>query len=185
MDTELKKKTQVEMEDSVAALKKNFAAIRTGRASMALVDHILVDYYGTPTILSQVASLSLPDSRTIMIQPWEPKIIQEIERAIMKSDLDLTPANDGKAIRINIPTLTEERRKDLVKLIKKRGEDGKVSIRNHRRDSNDALKKLEKEKEISEDDLKKSLDEIQKMTDEFIKKIDEVISHKEKEIMEV
>ncbi len=185
MDTELKKKTQIEMEDAVAALKKKFAAIRTGRASMALVDHILVDYYGTPTMLSQVASLSLPDSRTIMIQPWEPKIIQEIERAIMKSDLDLTPANDGKAIRINIPTLTEERRKDLVKLIKKRGEDGKVSIRNHRRDSNDALKKLEKEKEISEDDLKKSLDEIQKMTDEFIKKIDEVISHKEKEILEV
>ncbi len=185
MESEIKKKTRQEMEDSVSALKKDFSALRTGRASLALLDHITVDYYGTPTKLNQAASLSLPDSRTIMIQPWEPKMIQEIEKAIMKSDLGLTPANDGKVVRINIPALTEERRKDLVKVTKKRGEEAKVSVRNHRRDTNEALKRLEKDKEISEDDLKKSLDEIQKVTDEFIKKVDETVSHKEEEIMEV
>ena len=185
MDSEIKQNTKKHMVESVEALKKDYAAIRTGRASLALLDHISVDYYGTATKLNQAASLSLPDSRTIMIQPWEPKMIQDIEKAIMKSDLGLTPANDGKVVRINIPTLTEERRKDLVKIVKKRGEDAKVSVRNQRRDTNDALKKLEKDKEISEDDLKKSLDEIQKLTDEFVKKVDETVAHKEEEIMEV
>ncbi len=185
MDSEIKLNTKKHMEESVEALKKDYAALRTGRASLALLDHISVDYYGTATKLNQAASLSLPDSRTIMIQPWEPKMIQDIEKAIMKSDLGLTPANDGKVVRINIPTLTEERRKDLVKIVKKRGEEAKVSVRNQRRDTNEALKKLEKDKEISEDDLKKSLDEIQKLTDEFVKKVDETVAHKEEEIMEV
>ena len=185
MDSEIKQNTKKHMEESLDALKKDYAALRTGRASIALLDHITVDYYGTPTKLNQAASLSLPDSRTIMIQPWEPKMIQDIERAIMKSDLGRTPANDGKVVRINIPTLTEERRKDLVKVVKKRAEDAKVSVRNHRRETNEALKKLEKDKDISEDDLKKSLDEIQKLTDEFVKKVDETVGHKEEEIMEV
>ncbi len=185
MESEIKQKAKTQMEESVEALKKDYSALRTGRASLALLDHITVDYYGTPTVLNQAASLSLPDSRTIMIQPWEPKMIQDIEKAIMKSNLGLTPANDGKAVRINIPALTEERRKELVKVVKKRGEEAKVSVRNHRRDTNDALKKLEKDKDISEDDLKKSLDEIQKLTDEFVKKVDSTVAHKEEEIMEV
>jgi ribosome recycling factor len=185
MDSELKKLAQQEMADSVESLKKDLAAMRTGRASLALLDHIVIDYYGTPTQLSQAASLSLPDSRTIMITPWEPKLLKEIDKAIMKSDLGLTPANDGKAVRINIPALTEERRKELVKIAKKRAEEAKVSVRNHRRDSNVGLKKLEKNKDISEDDLKKSLDEVQKLTDDYIKKVDMVIVHKEEEIMEV
>ncbi|MCK4911084.1 MAG: ribosome recycling factor [Thermodesulfovibrionales bacterium] len=185
MDSEIRQNAKKHMEESIEALKKDYAAIRTGRASLALLDHINVDYYGTSTKLNQAASLSLPDSRTIMIQPWDPKIVQDIEKAIMKSDLDLTPSNDGKVVRINIPTLTEERRKDLVKVVKKRAEVAKVSVRNHRRETNEALKKLEKDKEISEDDLKKSLDEIQKLTDEFVKNVDATVAHKEEEIMEV
>lgn len=185
MEKELKSKTEERMKRAVEKLKKDFGSIRTGRASLALLDGIQVEYYGTPTPLNQVATLNIPESRQITIQPWEPKVIQDIERAIMKSDLDLTPLNDGKIIRINIPPLTEERRKDLVKLIKKRGEEGRVAVRNIRRDSNEALRKLEKDKEISEDDLKKSLDEVQKMTDSYIKKVDETVEHKEKETMEV
>jgi len=185
MQKELKKEHEAKMASAIESLKKDFAAIRTGRASIALLDGIQVDYYGNPTALQQVASLSTPDSRQIVIQPWEPKIIPDIERAILKSDLDLTPANDGKLIRINIPPLTEERRKQLVKVVKKRSEEAKVSIRNIRRDLNDALKHLEKDKELSEDDLKKSLDEVQKMTDDYIKKVDEKLEHKEIEIMEV
>ncbi len=185
MEKELKSKTEERMERAVEKLKKDFGSIMTGRASLALLDGIQVEYYGNPTPLNQLATLNIPESRQITIQPWEPKVIQDIERAIMKSDLDLTPANDGKIIRINIPSLTEERRKDLVKLIKKRGEEGRVAVRNIRRDSNEALKKLEKDKEISEDELKKSLDEVQKMTDSYIKKVDETVEHKEKETMEV
>jgi len=185
MDTKVKNTAKSEMEDSLEALKKHFGAMRTGRASLALVDHLMVDYYGTPTQLNQAATLSLPDSRTIAIQPWEPKLIQEIEKAILKSNLDITPMNDGVTVRINIPTLTEERRHDLVKVMKKRSEEARVSVRNHRRDANESLKKLEKDKEIGEDDLKKALDEIQKLTDEYVKKVDETLSHKEAEIMEV
>jgi ribosome recycling factor len=185
MQKEIKKEHEDKMVSAIEALKKDFASIRTGRASLALLDGVQVDYYGNPTPLNQVSSLSTPDSRQIVIQPWEPKIIPDIERAILKSDLDLTPTNDGKLIRINIPPLTEERRKQLVKVVKKRAEEARVSIRNIRRDFNEALKKLEKDKEISEDDLKKSLDEVQKITDDFIKKIDEKLEHKEQEIMEV
>lgn len=167
------------------ALKKDFSSIRTGRASLALMDSIVVDYYGTLTPIQQLASLSIPESRQIAIQPWEHKIISEIEKAILKSELGLTPMNDGKVIRINIPVLTEERRKQLVKLVKKRAEESKIAVRNIRRDINEEIKKLEKEKRISEDDVKKSHDEIQKITDLFINKVDEILSHKEKEIMEV
>ena len=185
MEKELKRKAVEKMDHSIEALKKEFASVRTGRASLALLDGIKVDYYGTPTPLQQVASLSVPESRQIAIQPWNQKIISDIEKAIMKSDLGLTPTNDGKVIRINIPLLTEERRKQLVKVVRKNSEDAKVAVRNIRRDVNDEIKKLEKEKHLSEDDTKKSLDEIQKFTDSYVKKIDEILMHKEKEIMEV
>jgi ribosome recycling factor len=185
MVQELRKKTNERMIGAVDALKKDFSSIRTGRASLALLDGISVDYYGTLTPIQQLASLSIPESRQIAIQPWEHRIIPEMERAILKSDLGLTPMNDGKTIRINIPILTEERRKHLVKVVKKRAEEAKVAVRNIRRDSNEELKKLEKEKHLSEDDAKKEHDDIQKITDTFIKKIDEVLQHKEKEIMEV
>jgi len=173
------------MQASIEALKKKFASVRTGRASLSLLDGLTVDYYGTPTPLTQVASLSLPDSRQIAIQPWEQKLIPEIEKAIMKSDLGLTPMNDGKLIRINIPALNEERRKQLVKVVRKEAEDAKVAVRNIRRDVNEELKKLEKEKHVSEDEIKKEHDEVQKITDSFVKKVDELLEHKEKEIMEV
>jgi ribosome recycling factor len=185
MIQELRKKTSDRMQGAVDALKKEFAGIRTGRASMGLLDGIIVDYYGTPTPVQQLASLSIPESRQIAIQPWENRLIPEIEKAIMKSDLGLTPMNDGKTIRINIPILTEERRKQLVKIVRKRAEESKIAVRNNRRDSNEELKKLEKEEHISEDEVKKEHDEIQKITDSFIKKIDELLEHKEKEIMEV
>jgi ribosome recycling factor len=185
MIQELRKKSNERMQASIEALKKKFGTVRTGRASLSLLDGLTVDYYGTPTPVQQVASLSIPDSRQILIQPWEQKIIPEIEKAIMKSDLGLTPMNDGKLIRINIPALTEERRKQLVKVVKKEAEDAKVAVRNIRRDINDELKKLEKEKHVSEDEIKKEHDEIQKITDSFIKKVEELLEHKEKEIMEV
>jgi len=185
MIQELRKKTSDKMQGAIDALKKEFSSIRTGRASMALLDGIIVDYYGTPTPVQQLASLSIPESRQIAIQPWEQRLIPEIEKAIMKSDLGLTPMNDGKLIRINIPILTEERRKQLVKVVKKRAEESKIAVRNIRRDSNEELKKLEKEEHISEDEVKKEHDEIQKITDSFIKKIDELLAHKENEIMEV
>jgi ribosome recycling factor len=185
MEKELRRKTDERMKKAIEVLKKEFASIRTGRASLALLDDIKVEYYGTPTPLNQVATLNIPDPKQISIQPWDQKAIQDIEKAILKSDLGLTPMNDGKIIRISIPPLTEERRKDLVKVVKKKGEEGKVAIRNIRRDANDSLKKFEKDKEISEDELKKSLDEVQKMTDGYIKKVDETVEHKEQEIMEV
>lgn len=185
MEKELKRRVAEKMEGAVEALKREFGAIRTGRASLALLDGIIVDYYGTATPLQQVASLSIPDPRQIAIQPWEQRIIPEIEKAIMKSELGLTPMNDGKVIRINLPTLTEERRKQIVKVARKRAEEAKITVRNIRRDSNEELKKLEKDKHISEDVVKKSLDEIQKLTDSYIVKIDEVLRHKENEIMEV
>jgi len=185
MIQELRRKTSERMQASIEALKKKFASVRTGRASLSLLDGLTVDYYGTSTPIQQLASLSIPDSRQISIQPWEQKIIPEIEKAIMKSDLGLTPMNDGKLIRINIPTLTEERRKQLVKVVKKEAEDAKVAVRNVRRDINEELKKLEKEKHVSEDEIKKEHDEVQKITDSFVKKVDELLEHKEKEIMEV
>lgn len=184
MDQELKKRINDRMSKAIDALKKDLASVRTGRASLALLDGIMVNYYDTLTPLQQLASLSIPESRQIAIQPWDTKIIPEIEKAILKSDLGLTPTNDGKTIRINIPPLTEERRKQLVKAVKKKAEETKVAIRNIRRDIIDDLKKMEKEKHLSEDDVKRSQDEIQKITDLYINKVDEVLSFKEKEIME-
>jgi ribosome recycling factor len=185
MIQEHRKKVNERMNGAIDALKKEFSGVRTGRASLGLLDGMAIDYYGTMTPIQQLANLSVPEPRQIVIQPWEQKIIPDIEKAIMKSDLGLTPMNDGKIIRINIPALTEERRKQLVKVVKKRAEEGKVAVRNIRRDANDDLKKMEKDKHLSEDDVKKEHDEIQKLTDAFIKKIDEVLEHKEKEIMEV
>ena len=185
MEQELKRKTTDLMSRTIEVLKKDFSSIRTGRASLALLDGIAVNYYDTLTPLQQLASLSIPESRQIAIQPWDQKVIPDIEKAILKSDLGLTPTNDGKTIRINIPMLTEERRKQLVKMVKKKAEEAKVAIRNIRRDTNEELKKLEKEKHISEDIVKKSQDDIQKLTDSYIVKVDEVLANKEKEIMEV
>jgi len=173
------------MTRSIEVLKKDFASIRTGRASLSLLDGILVNYFDTQTPLQQLATLSIPESRQITIQPWDQKIIPDIEKAILKSDLGLTPSNNGKIIRIIIPPLTEERRKQLVKAVKKKAEESKVAIRNIRRDTNDELKNLEKEKQLSEDEAKKLHDEVQKITDTYIAKVDDVLKHKEKEIMEV
>ncbi|BFR49241.1 ribosome recycling factor [Nitratidesulfovibrio sp. HK-II] len=177
--------TEERMEKALGALDREFAKLRTGRASTSLVDNIKVDYYGTPTPISQLASVSVPDSRTLTIQPWDRSAFPLVEKAIMKSDLGLNPVNDGKIIRISIPPLTEERRKDLVKVARKYTEEAKVAVRNVRRDANDALKKLEKGKEISEDDVRKSTDDVQKLTDRFVAKSDEKCTAKEKEIMEL
>jgi ribosome recycling factor len=185
MEKELKKRITDRMEGAIEVFKKDLATIRTGRASLGLLEGITVDYYGTPTPIQQVASLSIPEPRQILIQPWEQRLIPEIEKAIMKSDLGLTPTNDGKTIRINIPTLTEERRKQLVKVVRKRAEEARIAIRNIRRDANEELKRLEKDKHLSEDIVKKSQEEIQKLTDSYIAKVDDILGHKEKEIMEV
>ncbi|MBM4136220.1 MAG: ribosome recycling factor [Nitrospira sp.] len=185
MQQELKRKTTERMNGALEALKKELASIRTGRASLALLDGISVNYYGVLTPLQQLTSLSIPESRQIAIQPWEQKIIPDIEKAIMKSDLGLTPVNDGKLIRLHIPPLTEERRKQLTKIVKKKAEETKIAIRNIRRDVNEEIKKLEKEEHLSEDDVKRSQDEIQKLTDSQIARVDEILAHKEKEIMEV
>ncbi|WP_456324926.1 ribosome recycling factor [Desulfonauticus submarinus] len=173
------------MKKAVSVLEKELAKLRTGRASTGLVENLKVDYYGTLTPLNQLASISIPDSRTIAIQPWDRGAFSEIEKAIQKSDLGLTPVNDGKVIRINLPPLTEERRKELVKLAKKYGEEAKIAVRNIRRELNETLKKMKNEKEITEDDLHRGQDEVQKLTDKYIAKIDEILADKEKEIMEI
>jgi ribosome recycling factor len=182
---ELKRKAAERMTRTIEVLKKDFSSIRTGRASLSLLDGIMVNYFDTQTPLQQLATLSIPESRQITIQPWDQKIIPDIEKAILKSDLGLTPSNNGKIIRIIIPPLTEERRKQLVKAVKKKAEEAKVAVRNIRRDTNDDLKKLEKEKNLSEDEAKKFHDEVQKITDSYIAKVDDVLKLKEKEIMEV
>lgn len=187
MVNETKKKAEEKMNKALDTLRREFAAIRTGRASLGILDGIVVDYYGTPTPLNQVSNLAVPDPRTITIQPWEAKILGEIEKAILKSDVGLTPSNDGKTIRLSIPPLTEERRQQIVKHAKKIAEDSRVAIRNIRRDINDEIKKKAKDKDahISEDETKKLQDDIQKITDSYIKKVDELLAHKEKEIMTV
>ena len=173
------------MQKALENLELEFKRLRTGRASIALVDGIRVEYYGTSTPLNQLATLTIPEPRTIMIQPWDTTIVSEVEKAILKSELGLTPMNDGKIIRINIPPLTEERRRDLVKVIKKKAEEAKVAVRNIRRDANEMVKDLKKEKEISEDDQFRAQDEIQKITDEFISNIDSVYNTKETEVLEI
>jgi ribosome recycling factor len=182
---DFKKKAADRMNGAIESLKKDFASISTGRASLSLFDGINIDYYCMLTPLNQVTTLGIPESRQITIQPWEQRLIPEIEKAILKSGLGLTPSNDGKVIRINIPALTEERRKELVKVVKKRAEEARIAVRNIRRDVNDELKKFEKEQHMSEDDVKRLQEEIQKVTDSYIAKIEEVLQHKEKEIMEV
>jgi ribosome recycling factor len=173
------------MGKSIESLKREYSRLRTGRASVSLLDGIRVSYYDTPTPLNQMASLAIPEPRLIVIQPWDKTAIGDIEKAILKSELGLTPMNDGKVIRIAIPPLTEERRKELVKVARKMSEDNKVAIRNIRRDANDMLKDLKMEKEITEDDLYRSQDEVQKITDDFIAQVDELCMAKEKEILEI
>ncbi len=184
MIDDIYQETKESMAKTVASLKSELQRIRTGRASLSILDSIKVDYYGTPTPLNQMATLAVPESRLITIQPWDVSAIKDIEKAILKSDLGLTPSNDGKILRISIPPLTEERRKELVKVIHKICEDHKVTARNMRRDSNDLVRSLKKDSEISEDEAFRSQDEIQKITDEHIKLIDECYSEKEKEILE-
>ena len=174
-----------EMEKTVKGFTNELKRVRTGRASTAILDGIKVDYYGNPTPLNQLATVSAPEPRLIIIQPWDAGSIGDVEKAILKSDLGLTPQNDGKVIRITIPNLTEERRKELVKMVRKMSEDFKVALRNHRRDSIEFLKELKKEKEISEDDYFRLHDKVQEITDEYIKSTDEILVEKEKEIMEI
>ncbi|MBW2566133.1 MAG: ribosome recycling factor [Deltaproteobacteria bacterium] len=175
---------QDRMADSIDALKNDFKKVRTGRASLALFEGMKISYYGTSTPLNQVASLSIPESRLIVINPWDQSIIGEIEKEILKSELGLTPMNDGKVIRISIPALTEDRRKELVKVVHKIAEEHKVSIRNIRRDSNELLKGLKKDGDISEDDFFRAQDKVQNITDDYIKSVDEICHEKEKEILE-
>jgi len=185
MDKQILKDAEERMKKVLTSLKSEFATIRTGRASTALLDKIYVDYYGTPTPINQVASLSVPEPKMIVIQPWDMKVLGAIEKAILKSDLGLTPNNDGKVIRLILPDLTAERRKELVKLSSKKAEEARVAVRNIRREFNDRLKKQEKNHEISEDDMKRAQEEIQKLTDKYIEEIDKALEQKEKDIMEV
>lgn len=173
------------MDKSLQSLKAELAKLRTGRASTALVDAVHVDYYGSSVPISQVANITTPDARTIQIVPWEQNIIGSVEKSILAANIGLTPQNDGKVIRINVPAMTEERRKELVKLVKKYGEDTKVAIRNHRRDANEGVKKDEKDKKISSDEAKKQMDVIQKKTDEKVAEVDKIVAGKEKEILTV
>ena len=173
------------MKKTIEMLRKEYGTLRAGRATPSLLDKITVDYYGTPTPINQVANISVPEPRCIIIQPWEKTMISPVEKAILKSDLGLTPNSDGSVIRLNIPQLTQQRRAELVKVVHKKAEETRVAVRNLRRDANEGIKKLEKDKTISEDEAKKAQDDMQKMTDKYIKEIDTVMSAKEKEIMEV
>jgi ribosome recycling factor len=173
------------MDKSIRTLEKSFSKVRTGRASLALLDGIKIEYYGVPSPLNQVATLSIPESRTILISPWDSSIIGSIEKAIQKSELGLMPMNDGKLVRIHIPQLTEERRRELVKVVRKMAEECKINLRSARRDANDQLKSLKKDNDISEDELFTYQDDVQKVTDKYIEKVDSVLSMKETEIMEI
>ncbi len=185
MIKEIEKNLSEKMEKTVTVLKHELTTLRAGRANPSILDRITVEYYGAQTPLNQLANISAPEPRVLMISPWDAKAISAIEKAIQKSDLGINPSNDGKVIRLIVPQLTEERRKELVKLVKKYAEEAKVAVRNIRRDANEHLKKLKKDSEITEDELKKSEEETQKITDKFIKEIDKVMEAKEKEIMEV
>ncbi len=185
MEDKIYSEALAKMEKTLSSLKADLNKVRTGRASLALFDDIRVNYYGTPTPLHQIATLAVPEPRLITIQPWDTTIIGEIEKAILKSDVGVTPASDGKIIRINIPRLTEERRKELVKVVRKMAEATKVAIRNIRRDTNEQVKGLEKNKEISKDQLHQWMDKVQASTDSFIEKVDGVLTSKEKEIMDI
>jgi ribosome recycling factor len=185
MKESILQKMNEEMEKTIASMDKSLGRVRTGRASISLLDGIKVDYYGTLTPINQVATLSIPESRLIVISPWDVSVIGAIEKAIQKSDLGLMPANDGKIIRLAIPQLTEERRKELVKVVKKMAEEGKIKLRNVRRDANEELKSLKKNNKMTEDELFSAQEEVQKLTDQNIEKIDKITAVKEKEIMEI
>lgn len=182
---EVKKNTEQKMQKSIETLKTDLAKVRTGRAHVGILDHVMVDYYGTPTQISQVANLTLLDARTIGVQPWEKKMIAAVEKAIRESDLGLNPATVGEVIRVPTPALTEERRKEMVKLVRSEAEDAKIAIRNIRRDANESLKKLLKDKAISEDDERRTQDEVQKLTDKFVAEVDKLVVEKEKDVMTV
>lgn len=177
--------SEEKMSKTIAVLKKELASLKAGRANPSILDKIVVPYYGTPTPINQLANIAAPEPRLLTIQPWDPKVLKDIEKEILKSDLGLNPSNDGKIIRLIIPELTEETRKNLVKVIKKHGEEAKVAIRAIRRDANDRVKALRKDSEVTEDQEKKSEEDIQKLTDNFIRDVDKIIDLKEKEIMEV
>lgn len=185
MVNNVKNDSKAHMEKALAALANELKKVRTGRAQVSMLDNIRVNYYGTPTPLNQVSAISTPDAKSFLIAPWETPMLKEIESSIVKSDVGMTPINDGKVIRLRLPDLTEERRRDLVKSTKKLVEDAKVAIRMARRDANEALKKGEKDKAISQDDNKRAQDEIQKMTDQYIDKVDKMAGEKEKEIMTI
>ena len=185
MSSEVFDTTEHKMGKAVEVFKGDLVTIRAGRATPSLLDKITVDYYGTPTPLNQLANISAPEPRLIVVQPWDKNVMGEVEKTILKSDLGLTPNNDGNVIRLPVPQLTEERRKELVKMIRKKAEESKVAVRNIRRDANEQLKLQEKDGEITKDDLKRNQDEVQKLTDDYIEKIDQVLTAKEKEIMEV
>lgn len=185
MISDVKTKASNGMAKALEAFKRELGKVRTGRASLSLLDDVKVDYYGTPTPLNQVGSLAVPEPRLITIQPWEKNLIGDIEKAILKADLGLNPSSDGQIIRLVFPPLTEERRKEMVKQVKRMGEDAKVVVRNVRREANDTLKKLEKDKEITEDDLKRGEKEIQEITDDFVSRVDKVLEEKEKDLMEI
>lgn len=182
---QVQKDAKDRMVKALESLEREFARLRTGRASTALIDHIMVDYYGSPTPINQVGSVAIPDSRCITIQPWDKNAFSMVERAIQKSDLGLNPVNDGTLIRINIPPLTEERRKELSRVARQYAEDAKVAIRNIRRDANDAIKAKEENKEIGQDEQRRGEADIQKLTDDYVKLIDEATDRKEEEIMEI
>jgi len=182
---DVKKNTEQKMQKSIDTLKADLAKVRTGRAHAGILDHVQVDYYGTPTHISQVANVTLLDARTIGVQPWEKKMIATIEKAIRESDLGLNPSTQGDLIRVPTPALTEERRKEMVKLCKSEAEDAKIAVRNIRRDANEALKKLLKDKAISEDDERRAQDDVQKLTDKFVAEIDKLVAEKEKEVLTV
>jgi len=181
----LLKDTERKMDNAIDALKRDFQKVRTGRANPAILDNVMVEYYGNPTPLNQVGNISVPDPQMILVAPWEKTMLGEIEKAVQKADLGLTPQNDGNVIRLPIPPLTEERRKEMVKQIKKMGDNAKIPIRNVRREGNEKAKKMEKDKEISQDDMKQITDKIQDVTDDRVKKVDVLILEKEKELMEV
>ncbi len=182
---EVKKIAVSAMDKAIEALKRDLGRVRTGRASLSLLDEVRVDYYGTPTPLSQIGTLAIPEPRLITITPWEKNLIPDIERAIFKAGLGLNPSSDGQLIRIAIPALTEERRKEMVKVIKRMGEDSKVAVRGGRREANDTLKSLLKDKDITEDEQKRTEKDVQDLTDRYVKKVDEVLEVKEQEVMEI
>ena len=183
--TEVLEQLGSEMDTVMDSLSSSLGRLRTGRANASLLDGIRVDYYGTPTLLTQCAQISVPEPRLIMVKPWEKTILQAIERAIMQSELGLNPQNDGEILRLPVPQLTEERRKDLVKQAKSKGEEAKIGIRNHRRDANEMLKSAEKDKDISEDDLKRALTQVQTEVDKGVARVDGILVKKEQEILEV